>query len=228
MRLDKYLSALDICTRSESRRFAKKWCFVVNGEEITNPGVKIQEWDILYVEWYWEFEAKRNITLRLYKPADYVSSDKPEWNRPSYRDLLADYPYTNLLHVAGRLDVDTEGLLMLTSDGKLNHQIISPKRKLPKVYQLDVKHKISDQSIQKLITWVTLDDGYETLPAECERIGSQRLLLTLHEGKFHQVKRMLHAVNNEVTHLKRLSVGDWTLEGLESGEFDEVQKYVKK
>jgi 16S rRNA pseudouridine516 synthase len=70
---------------------------------------------------------------------------------------------------------------------------------------------------------VILDDGHETMPATCERIGTQRLLLTLHEGKFHQVKRMLQAVNNEVEHLKRLSVGDWTLEGLASGEFEEIQ-----
>jgi 16S rRNA pseudouridine516 synthase len=86
-----------------------------------------------------------------------------------------------------------------------------------------VKHKISDQSIHKLKTSVTLDDGYETLPAECERVGTQRLLLTLHEGKFHQVKRMIVAVNNEVTHLKRLSVGNWNLDGLKSGEFGEVE-----
>lgn len=223
MRLDKYLSALDICTRSESRRFAKRWAFIVRGEEVTSASVILNEWDLIYVSWVGEFEAKRNITMRLFKPAGYVSSDKPEWPRPSYRELLGDYPYTNLLHVAGRLDVDTEWLLILTSDGKLNHQIISPKRKLPKLYQVDVKYKISDQNIHKLATWVILDDGHETMPATCERIGTQRLLLTLHEGKFHQVKRMLQAVNNEVEHLKRLSVGDWTLEGLASGEFEEIQ-----
>lgn len=223
MRLDKYLSALGICTRSESRRFAKKWAFVVRGENVTNASVLLNEWDLIYVEWVWEFEVKRDLTVRLYKPAGYVSSDKPEWPRPSYRDLLGDYPYTKMLHVAWRLDVDTEWLLILTSDGKLNHQIISPKRKLPKLYQVDVKYKISDQTIYNLAKWIILDDGHNTLPAGCKRIGTQRILLTLHEGKFHQVKRMLKAVDNEVTHLKRLSVGDWTLEGLESGEFKEVE-----
>ena len=223
MRLDKYLSALDICTRSESRRFAKKWCFVVNWNEVNNAWVKIQEWDMLEVSWVWVFEAKRNITLRLYKSAGYVSSDTSEWWRPSYRELLWDYPYINLLHVAGRLDVDTEWLLILTSDGKLNHQIISPKRKLPKVYEVTVVYTLSDQNIKKLEQWVTLDDDYKTLPASCERLDSKKILLTLHEWKFHQVKRMMKAVGNEVTHLKRLSIGDWTLEGLESGEFDEIE-----
>lgn len=223
MRLDKYLSALDICTRSESRRSAKKWCFLINGEMITDAWHKIAIWDELDIAGFEPFVAKWDITLRLYKPAGYVSSDKDEWDRPSYRRLLEDYPYSNLLHVAGRLDVDTEWLLILTSDGKLNHQIISPKRKLPKLYQVDVKWKISDQSIYNLQQWVTIDDWYVTMPAECERIDKQRLLLTLHEGKFHQVKRMMHAINNEVSHLKRLSVGDWNLEGLESGEYAEVQ-----
>lgn len=222
MRLDKYLSALDICTRSESRKFAKRWAFVVRGEEVSSPSVLLNEWDMLYVEWIGEFEAKRNITLRLYKPAWYVSSDRSDGWWPSYRELLWDYPYTNLVHVAWRLDVDTQGLLILTSDGKLNHQIISPKRKLPKLYEVDVKYKISDQSIKKLAEWVTLDDGHETLPATCKRIATKKLLLTLHEWKFHQVKRMLKAVNNEVEYLKRLSVWDWTLEGLKSGEFEEI------
>jgi 16S rRNA pseudouridine516 synthase len=120
------------------------------------------------------------------------------------------------------LDQDTEGLLLASSDGQLIHRIISPKKKLPKVYFVSLTRAIDDDAIAQLAAGVVLDDGYQTMPAEVECIDAQTIRLTIYEGKFHQVKRMLEAVWNSVTYLKRESIGERTLDGLEKGGWSYV------
>ncbi len=133
--------------------------------------------------------------------------------------LLQDCPYAKMLHVAGRLDRDTEGLVFCTNDGNFTHEIISPKKKEEKEYYVELALPISDEDIQKLETGVTLDEGYVTMPAKAKRVSENIILLTIHEGKYHQVKRMAEAVNNSVTYLRRERIGEWTLEGLEKGRW---------
>ena len=167
--------------------------------------------------------VKEFVTVLIYKPAGYVSSDVPEANYLSYRELLDGCPYVNMLHVAGRLDQDTEWLLLASNDGGLIHRIISPKKKLPKVYFVSLSKAISDEDIIKLEAGVELDGGDVTLPAQIEKIDDTTIRLMIYEGKFHQVKRMMEAVDNNVVYLKRESIGEWTLDGLQKGEW----KYIE-
>lgn len=136
-----------------------------------------------------------------------MCSDIPEGRHKSYRDLLDDCVYKETLHVAGRLDADTTGLVLITNDGDLNHQIISPKKKMTKIYEVDAEKPLSATNLNQLKNGVTLEDGYRTLPAQVQKISDKKILLSLHEGKYHQVKRMLEAVDNKVTKLHRTQIG---------------------
>ncbi len=145
--------------------------------------------------------------ILLHKPAGYVCSDIPEGRHKSYRDLLDDCIYKETLHVAGRLDADTTGLVLVTNDGTLNHQIISPKKKMTKIYEVTSEKPLTDTDCRQLQNGVMLDDGYTTLPAQLQKISDTNIRLSLHEGKYHQVKRMREAVNNKVTKLHRTQIG---------------------
>lgn len=159
----------------------------------------------------------------MYKSAGYISSDEDEFGYPSYKKQMLDCPYVELLHVAGRLDVDTEGLLLLSNDGQFIHQVISPKWEKEKEYEVWLREEISLTDCEQLAKGVQLDDGYLTKPAKVQQLEEKKILLTITEGKYHQVKRMLQAVGNEVIYLKRLRIGDWTLEGLEKGQWKLIE-----
>ncbi len=223
MRLDKYLSNLQVLTRKQSRKTIKRGWFFINNIEVFDSAHVLKEGDILTLDWI-DHEVRWNITIRLRKPAWYVCSEVPEWPWQSYKDLLDDCPYAPLIHVAWRLDADTEWLVIVTSDWQLNHKIISPKHNCKKRYHVTCKKQLEKKEARWLEKWVILDDWYKTLPAVCTLIepdsyGKSKFLhLTLTEGKFHQVKRMLEAINNKVTHLKRETVWAWDLEGLTSWE----------
>ena len=160
---------------------------------------------------------------RTYNDSNYISSDEDEFWYPSYKKQMLDCPYVNLLHVAGRLDVDTEGLLLLSNDGQFIHQVISPKWDKEKEYEVWLEKEVAIDECKQLEEWVVLDDGYKTKPAKVEKIEDKKILLTITEGKYHQVKRMLEAINNKVIYLKRLRIGDWTLEGLNPWEWKLVE-----
>ena len=217
-RLDKYLANLGLVRRRECNVVCKSWVIKVNGEVVKKSdfrllgGEKIQVRDM-------EVEFFEEVYAILYKTAGYVSSDEDEFGYPSYKNQMLDCPYVELLHVAGRLDVDTEGLLLLSSDGQFIHQVISPKREKEKEYEVWLESEISNQDCEKLEKWVVLDDGYLTKPAKVRKIEEKKILLTITEGKYHQVKRMLKAVDNQVIYLKRIRIGDWTLDGLDPGEW---------
>ena len=168
--------------------------------------------------------VKTWITLLINKPAGYISSDEDEYGRPSYKQLLPNYPYTPLIHIAGRLDVDTEWLIIATSDGALIHRIISPKRHLPKTYIVTLRDPVTPKQIERLCTGVILEDGYKTLPAQAKSLEKNVVELIITEGKYHQIKRMFISLGNEVTHLKRIAIGPWKLEDLWDNVFVEVSK----
>ena len=217
-RLDKYLANLGLVSRRECNTVCKEWVIRVNGEVVQKPdfrllwGEKIQVRDV-------EVEFFEEVYAILYKTAGYISSDEDEFGYPSYKNQMLDCPYVELLHVAWRLDVDTEGLLLLSSDGQFIHQVISPKREKEKEYEVWLDSVISDEDCNKLEEWVILDDGYLTKPAKVQKIEDKKILLTITEGKYHQVKRMLESVGNKVVYLKRLRIGEWNLDGLKPGEW---------
>lgn len=221
MRIDKYLASLGLVSRRDAKKFFKENIITINNEEILDHGYILHEWDIIgYGDENIVFKSV--VVLVLNKPAGYVCSDVPEGKYESYRDLLDDCVYKETLHVAGRLDADTTGLVLLTNDGVLNHQIISPKKKMTKIYEVESEKPLSDIDCKQLENGVMLEDGYTTLPAHVEKISDKKIRLSLHEGKYHQVKRMLEAVHNKVTKLHRIQIGKCVLGDLPEWKRKEI------
>ena len=166
----------------------------------------------------WTYHAKA--LVMLHKPAGYECSQKPR-NHPSVMTLLPPPLRTRGIQPIGRLDEDTTGLLLLTDDGALIHRLIHPKRHVPKVYEVTAKHPVTPEMVTRLTTGVVLDDDPAPVRAvACEITGPNSLRLTLTEGKYHQVKRMVAAVGNRVEALHRSAFGALTLPtGLKPGQW---------
>ncbi len=222
MRIDKYLGNLWIVPRRQIKKLLKTWEVLLNKELVTSPQIKIKEGDIITVGKD-EIPVRFAVHILLHKPVWYVSSNIDEGDYSSYKDLLLDCPYGDLLEIAWRLDVDTEWLLFCSSDGKIIHNIIHPHKKVEKEYYVETEKKISKKDITALEGWLKLSDNSITRPAKAKLLTENSLQLTITEGKFHQVKRMLEAVNNKVTYLRRDRIWDWKLDGLEKGKW----KYVE-
>ena len=221
-RLDKYLANLWLLSRREAPLACKKGEILLNWEITKKSDIKVKEWDIITINWK-EIEVLENIYAILYKSAWYISSDEDEFWYLSYKKQMLDCPYVNLLHVAWRLDVDTEWLLLLSNDWQFIHQVISPKRDKEKEYEVHLEKEISDEDCIKLENWVILDDGYKTKPAKVKKLENKKILLTITEWKYHQVKRMLESVNNKVIYLKRIRIGNRNLDWLKKGDWKLIQ-----
>lgn len=219
-RLDKYISNLWIASRSVTRKFVREGFAQVNDVNIFKPDFKVSEGDIINFNEE-IIPVKKGITILLHKPAWYVSSDIDDGHHFSYKKLLKNCPYKDLVKIAWRLDVDTEWLLVLCSDGKKIHQIISPKKGKEKIYIADIEKKILEQDIKKLENPMEIDN-YTTLWAKIERIWDKKIQISVKEWKFHQIKKMLESVNNKVLCLKRISVWKYKLWDLKKWEW----KYV--
>ncbi len=217
MRIDKYLADNSIGTRKEVKALIKDGRVLVNEEQVSDPGMHIDpvkdvvKYDgrvIAYEPFHY---------FMLNKPAGCVSSTK-EGRETTVVDLLADENVKNLSPV-GRLDKDTEGLLILTDDGHLLHNLISPSKHVGKEYLVKTEHDLTEDDLAALREGVDIGDEEITLPAEAF-IRDGDLHLVIYEGRFHQVKRMLEAVGNSVVYLKRLRMGKLVLdESLEPGEY---------
>ncbi len=221
-RLDKYLANLWLLSRREAPLKCKKGEVLLNWEITKKSDVKIKEGDQITINWQ-TIEVLENIYVILYKSSGYISSDEDEFWYLSYKKQMLDCPYVNLLHVAWRLDVDTEGLLLLSNDWQFIHQVISPKRDKEKEYEVHLEKEISEEDCKQLESGVTLDDEYKTKPAKVEKINNKKILLTITEWKYHQVKRMLEAVNNKVIYLKRIRIWKWKLDWLNKGDWKLIQ-----
>lgn len=224
-RIDKILSNLGYGSRSELKKFCKNGLVKVNGKVINNPGVQV---DVENDEIIFDGEKvtyKEFIYLMLNKPDGYISAtfDKRD---PIVLDLIDKEDLVFEPFPVGRLDKDTEGLLVLTNDGQLAHRVLSPKKHVPKTYYAKIEGIVTEEDIKAFAKGVTLDDGYETMPAELIILKSDEISeieLTIHEGKFHQVKRMFESVDKKVIYLKRLSMGKLKLdENLVLGEYREL------
>ena len=213
-RIDKILSNLGYGSRSELKKFCKNGLVKVNGKVINNPGVQV---DVENDEIIFDGEKvtyKEFIYLMLNKPDGYISAtfDKRD---PIVLDLIDKEDLVFEPFPVGRLDKDTEGLLVLTNDGQLAHRVLSPKKHVPKTYYAKIEGIVTEEDIKAFAEGVTLDDGYETMPAELIILKSDEISeieLTIHEGKFHQVKRMFESVDKKVIYLKRLSMGKLKLD----------------
>lgn len=218
MRLDKFLCDTAGLTRTEAKNAVKKGQIAVNGQVQKAADFKVKEnTDTVTFQGKPLFYAVFHYYM-LHKPAGVITAteDKKE---STVMDILREEKVKNLFPV-GRLDKDTEGLLLITDDGELAHNLLSPKKHVDKEYLVKVRDSISEEDCRKLSEGVDIGDEKPTAPAKVERVAEKEILLTIREGRFHQVKRMLQAVGNEVLYLKRLSMGRLRLpEDLEKGAY---------
>ena len=217
-RLQKLLSAAGLC----SRRTAEDWLAAgrvrVNGRTAQIGDRADPDRDDVQVDGV-PLRKKENKTyILLNKPRGYVTTLSDEKGRPTVAELVRDAG-TRVFPV-GRLDMDSEGLLLLTNDGALTHRLLSPKSHVDKVYYARTEGTPTEADAARLAQGITLADGLRCLPAELKICGEGQVLLTLREGKFHQAKRMLAFCGTPVVYLKRLSMGPLRLgEDLRPGEF---------
>lgn len=225
-RLDKVLSNLGYGTRKEIKQIVKQGLIEVNGELVKDNGIKVDpEIDRISVDGE-EIFYKKFIYLMMNKPDGVISATHDSKDETVIDLLEIEHQVFNPFPV-GRLDKDTVGLLLLTNDGELNHRLISPKWKVDKIYYAKINKKVNDNDIKRFKEGITLDDGYLCKEAKLEILNSSdegsEIMLTIQEGKFHQVKRMFEAVGKMVTYLKRVEFGTLKLDAdLEEGEYREL------
>ncbi|MBD0785463.1 16S rRNA pseudouridine(516) synthase RsuA [Vibrio sp. Y2-5] len=218
MRLDKFLCDALGTTRKESTQIIKSGEVTVEGVVQKVGSFKVTEQSD--VEWQGrEIKISGPRYIMLYKPQGYVCSHEDGFNHTAF--VLLDEVNMNDLHFAGRLDVDTTGLVLITDDGQWSHRITSPKHKCDKLYRVWLDDPIQADYQEKFATGIELRNERElTLPAQMDVIDEKQVLLTIHEGKYHQVKRMFAALGNKVVGLHRERVGSIVLdESLEPGEY---------
>ena len=218
VRLDKFLCDMELGTRSEVKIFLKKGFVTVDGVTQKTPDFKIdpdtheiafQGKVLTYQEFYY---------YMLHKPAGVITA-KEDKVQKTVMSLLGKDARKDLFPV-GRLDKDTEGLLLITNDGELSHALLSPRKHVPKTYFVEVPEKLDLGQIEALEQGVDIGDDKKTLRAMVEILDDTYIHLTICEGRYHQVKRMLQAVGSEVLYLKRISFGTLTLDdSLEKGSY---------
>ncbi|MGD8192582.1 pseudouridine synthase [Brevibacillus ginsengisoli] len=223
-RLDKVLASMGLGTRKEVKQLVKEKRIEVDGAIATDPGMHVvAEQQEISIDGE-PLQYKRWVYVMLNKPPGFISATEDPRHK-TVVDLLP-YEWAIKVHPVGRLDIDTEGLLLLTNDGQLSHSLLSPKKKVDKEYFARIEGTVTEEHVQLFANGVVLDDGYETLPAKLEILSSgttSEIRVTIMEGKFHQVKRMFAAYGLEVIYLKRLRMGSLHLdESLELGEFREL------
>ena len=227
-RLDKIVSNMGFGSRKDVKKLIKDGLVEVDGKVVNKNNMKVDPHKSTIVVEGVEINYREHIYLMLNKPAGYISTTD-EFMSFTVLELLE---YQHLVFEpfpAGRLDKDTEGLLILTNDGKFAHNITSPKKNVDKIYYVEVDGEVDEKTIEKFSQGVRLDDGYLTKPADLEIIevteGFSRVLLKISEGKFHQVKRMFKSQNMTVDYLKRIAIGNIYLDdNLELGEYRELSQ----
>ncbi len=217
MRLDKLLANVNVGTRKEVHELIKKGLVTVNGEVVKKKDASVDpEQDSVNVNGS-PIRTQLTYYIKLHKPAGYVTATEDP-THPTVMELLPPTLWKLGISPVGRLDKDTEGLLLLTNDGVWAHRVIHGKKDVDKSYYLTYTGTLTEEGLIRIREGMVLGDGTVLKPAHWEQRGEQEGILTISEGKFHQVKRMIGAAGGEVTYLKRLSVGEVTLSGIEKVE----------
>ena len=211
VRVDKILSELGFGSRQEIKKYVKAGKIRINDNIVKKPEEKLNsEVDKLFFEGK-EVEVEEFETFILYKPAGYVCATKDNVHKTVME--LIDSKRKNIVPV-GRLDLDTEGILILTNDGDLNHRLVSPSSHVDKTYYAIFEGRLNENAVEMTKNGLDIGEGEVSKPANLEIISSNEIMLTIHEGKFHQVKRMVKALGGEVTYLKRVAFGGLRLDDL--------------
>ncbi len=224
MRLDKFLGQLKYGSRNEIKKMVNQGLIFINDTLCEKSDSKINpEYDKITINGKVVF-YKETVTLALYKPIGYLSANHDTMHKVLF-ELLKD-PYNRFdFSIAGRLDLDSEGLIILSTDGALIHQITHPKKHLNKVYEVLLDGKPKEEELSMLKNGVSIKDQHDAyyqataLSLTCQ---DETCLITIDEGKFHQVKRMFKHIGFTVLNLKRISIGSLSLKALKPGEYSEI------
>ena len=209
MRLDKFLANMGVGTRSEVKQLLKKESVKVNQNIVklpklhVNPNsdeIMVNDEVVSYID---------KVYIMLNKPKGYISATEDELH-PTIIDLIPEYAHLNIFPV-GRLDKDTEGLLLVTNDGQFNHEVMNPNKHVSKTYEVYSKHPITQFDIDEFKSGIELSDG-KLKPAILKKVDNYVSHVTIYEGKYHQVKRMFHSIENEVLELKRIKIAQLELD----------------
>lgn len=220
IRLDKYLADMGLGTRTEVKKDIKKGRISVNGEIVKSPEYKIDTQTDMVLADGKEIAYEELVYYMLNKPQGVVSATEDRRDR-TVLDLIQEKKRKDLFPV-GRLDKDTEGLLLITNDGELAHNLLAPKKHVDKKYFVRLKNALSEENRKHLEEGVDIGEDRLTMPSQVFLLNEEKdeVEIIIREGKFHQIKRMFHAVGNEVVFLKRLSMGSLVLdENLLPGEY---------
>ncbi len=243
MRLDKFLSDMNMGSRKELRQKIRKGTVLVNGEKAADPGMAVTAVDEVFFDGE-KIDYRAYEYYMLNKPAGLVTATEDRFQK-TVLDLFGESRRKDLFPV-GRLDKDTVGLLLITNDGDLNHRLLSPKKHVDKEYYVHVSGRVDEQDIRAFGKGIRIDEVFTALPAELKIIsyretasgndaenfkragldptqlikGVSEVMVTIQEGKFHQIKRMFHSIGKEVVYLKRLRMGTLVLDSrLEEGGY---------
>ncbi len=210
MRLDKYLSLANVGSRKEVKKIIRQKRVAVNGIITENDDVHIDPYtdDIRLDDE--KLKVILDVYIMLHKPQGVVSATSDEMHKTVLECIDVELPFG--CFPVGRLDIDTEGLLLITNDGDLSHRLLSPKRKVDKTYYVECRDPVDEQTLAQLRFGVDIGDETLTLAAKAELVSDRALLLTIREGRYHQVKRMLSSCGNQVTYLKRVAMGSLRLD----------------
>lgn len=233
MRLDKYLADMGEGTRQEVKKYIRRGSVTVNGELVRSPERKVDERDQICLDGR-EVSYAAEEYFMLNKPAGVVSATEDKRDR-TVLDLI-QYKKRKDLFPVGRLDKDTEGLLLITNDGALSHRLLSPRHHVDKTYYVEVQGHVTEENraaFQRGVNIGTEEEPLVTMPARLEILEAgqslSRVRLTIREGKFHQVKRMFLSQGMEVTYLKRESMGSLRLDdSLAPGEYRPLTEHEIK
>ena len=227
MRIDKYLADCGIGTRSEVKRYIKNKQITVNSSIVSKSDIKVDEINDIICFKGKQVLYEKHVYYLLHKPAGCVTAKQDNVHKTVMEYFPEEIRVKDISPV-GRLDLDTEGLLLFTNDGALTHHLLSPTHHIPKTYYAVLDKEVSATAVELFKEGVDIGDDKLTLPAELVILPEKMdddgnsvysAELTIHEGRFHQVKRMFEAVGCTVTYLKRLSMGDLELGDLPKGEY---------
>ena len=229
MRLDKFLAQTGAGSRSDVKSMIAKGNVLINGEICKDPARRIDETSddiicggisVTYSKYaYFMMNKPQGVISASRSRVEGYAQDNKKSTTKTCVDLIVEETHRDLFPV-GRLDKDTEGLLLITDDGQLAHELLSPRKHVDKTYYAELESSLDDRDRRRLEAGVDIGDEKPTLPAQVVILSDKAIEITIQEGRFHQIKRMLETVGNKVTFLKRLQMGTLRLdESLKPGEY---------
>lgn len=235
MRINKYLADCGIGSRRKVEEYILNKKVKVNDVVVTDLATQISQGDVVKFNNKIVEPISKKVYIILNKPSGYITTVSDLYNRKTVLDLFKDIEYR--IYPVGRLDYDTEGLLLLTNDGDFANKVIHPSSNICKCYEVIVENPLTTDEMKVLTSGMVID-GYKTTPAKLEnyrKVGPHKFMfnLTIFEGRNRQIRKMIEGVNNKVIYLKRISIGKLTIGKLKTGEYrfltqEELKKIFKK